>query len=125
MQVRRGLLARHLPHDPKAATTTTRRHRTQLVEQHAQHLRRRRVLIDRPRVVQDPRHSQRRLSKPGPRLRGQTVGLSQDSLLDGARAGAIARFVNIIGHHRTASPQLVDTLVDTRGLRAIITPATF
>jgi hypothetical protein len=61
------------------AATTLRRRRTELIEQRAQYPRRCRVLINCLGVVQDPRHSERRLSKSGPRLGSQAVGLSRDA----------------------------------------------
>jgi hypothetical protein len=82
----RRRLSRSSSGQPQGAATTARRHRTQLIEQLAQHLRRRRVLINCLGVVQEPRQSERRLSKSGPRLSGQAVGLSRDARLDGAGA---------------------------------------
>jgi hypothetical protein len=45
------------------------------------------MLINRPRIVQDPRHSERDLSKTRPRLRSQTVDLSHDARLDRTSIG--------------------------------------
>ena len=103
--IRQALLGQR-PHHCQPAATTLRRRRTELIEQRAQYPRRCRVLINCLGVVQDPRHSERRLSKSGPRLGGQAVGLSRDASLDGAGGAGLGLDSVTTAAGRVSSPPM-------------------